>query len=235
MKKEFGRRLVLASAVVVWALAIPAQSAKALLIDSFDFSTFPGALFTAPGGVSFSEPVAGVIAGDRNLDVTAVTASGFANSIGAEISGGNLVYASGPNADGSLLLLYDGPTLASEVPAAMQSISLNFNLFDAGFGSDMDVTITVSDGVNMADLTQSMSTAIMSPFAWQFDLASFNNIGAVDTANPVQISIFFDPDVAQDFELDSVTFAVVPEPSTLLLLALGMFGWLGLVVTRRSA
>lgn len=202
------------------------------LIDSFDSSGFAGVLFTSPSSDSLDEAVAGVAGGQRFLEATATAATSLVNSIGFEIAGGSANYSSGPSADGTLEFLYDGPSLPSAFPEPMSSISLDFALFDAAFDAAMDVTITVSDGVNSADLTQSLITASMTPFSFAFDLSMFNNVGAVDLGNLGSIDIFFDPAAGQDFEINGVSFTMMPEPSTLVLLALGVVAWLGVAFRR---
>lgn len=216
----------LATLLAVWLLA---PAAQAVIIDSFDNSNYPGDLLAAPAMASFDDlAVAGVAGGDRRIDLTATAAtSPVTNFVAFEISGGVGGYASGPTADGYVELLYDGASLAADLGGAPNMISLDFAMFDGAFNNPIMLSVTVSDGVDMASGDVSHFGSSFVPFTIDFDLLSFPGIGAVNLGGLTSILVRLDPDVGQDYELDAIrSTSSAPEPAsvTMALFAIAAIG-----------
>ena len=223
--------LALLAAIVVAASTLAASHGHAAVIDNFTDTTFGGALLSAPGAIMHNDiGVAGVAGGNRSISLSATMATSLVNSVGFEISAGQASYASGPAANGAVSLAYGGAGLAAALGGTPQSIMVNFASFDDGFNLGMDVTVTVSDGVNSADLTKNISGSSPGAFSLDFSLADFNNVGLVDLANLTLIDANFEAGQGQDFVLLGIN-ALVPEPASLvvwgtMLLVAGAF-WHG--------
>ncbi len=210
------RLLLFGTAVVCGSLFGAATDASAVVIDDFSTTTIAPTILTAPGASVFNDVgVAGVAGGDRTVTLSATMASSIVNGVGFGIGGGQLTYGSGPAADGAIGLSYTGAGLAGALGGAPLSILVNFLSFDDGFNLGMDVTVTVSDGTDTAQLTQSIVGSSPGPFTLSFALANFMNVGMVDLANLTSIDVDFEAGQGQDFVLGSIT-ALVPEPGAVM-------------------
>lgn len=215
------------------AVTFFAATAEAGWIDDFSTTTSPGLMLTAPGMVSHSDlGIAGVAGGDRHMTLWATQASSIVNGVGFEVLLDAGAYRSGPAAEGALELLYDGATLASDIGPWLDFLFVDFLMFDNAFGVDLDITATISDGVNTASLTIPVTAASIGPYTVAFDVDTFSGIGLLDLSNITSIGFFFDAGVAQDFELSAIRFQI-PEPSAVVLASVACLAGAVLLVVRR--
>ena len=230
---------MLVAALVINGLALHPASVLAATIDDFTETAIIAFDETAPAlSVFVDSGLASVMGGSRTIKLDVTAASDLANNVAFDIdtSGdGRAEYASGPTADGDLSLLYDGPTLASDLGNAVGAIEVGFLAFDDGFDLGMDVTVAVSDGMETADLTIPILGASLNPFLLVFNLNNFNGAGLVDTANLTSIEVMFEPMQGQDFALDAIHARFpVPEPAAVVLLGLGGAIMVGVYGLRRK-
>lgn len=223
-----------AVAMVLLALSASAPAAGAAILDSFTATSFPGVLLSSPGLIDHDDiGVPGVAGGDRHLEVAATMAMSLVNSAIFEIFDGQANYASGPMADGWFRFTYDGATLAQDIGGILGEITLNFVSFDYAFEQPMEITIALFDGVTTATATHQLNTMIAGPTPISFLVADFVNGDIIDAGQLTSISILFDARQAQDLQLASIETRLIPEPSTLALLALGAVGFCAVVVRNR--
>ena len=206
--------------IMAIALAMPgmARVATAGMIDDFSVTSFPGVMLVAPGNATHHDiGVPGVAGGSREIALQAVSANGIIDSVGLEIAGGVMSYATGPAAQGSLQLSYTGGSLASDLGGAPEVIWVDFLRFDDASSAGLDVTVVVSDGVDSASLTQTVAAPSLSPFSLGFQLAMFSGIASVDVGVLQAISIQFDGGMGQDFQIDGIRSVSIPEPGAFAL------------------
>lgn len=135
-----------------------------------------------------------------------------------------LDYSSTAGARGDWNLLYDNDGNGLNIDFSQQNnILLDFGRFDFANGEPLPVTLTLSDGVNFAELTRSLT----APGAqiMNFATADFSNIGLLDFAHLQSINVFLEPGLAADFRLSSIY--AVPTPGSIALLSLGTLAFAG--------
>lgn len=216
--------------IALLALFCFAPMAQAVTLDDFsDTNVAMFALLTAPGTQNYNDlGVTGVAGGDRRIEYSASAASSLVNSVGFEVALGNAAYASGPMADGSLKLLYDGATLGSDL-GFVDDILLDFLNFDLASSLSMPVTVTVSDGVNSASGVVTLMSSFNVLTTFVLDLDTLPGIGLVNRNNLASVLFEFEPGVGADFTLAGLR-TQVPEPSSFVfgavaVMAAGGFGW----------
>lgn len=237
-------RLSLVAGLLLGAITLGVSPVSAaIVIDTFDDVDAPNpwpVTRTTVGSTVTTEsplPIANTIGGERvttttgdsfgipGLDTVTTTIVPFPPSL--------LDYASSAGADGSLNLFYNaggGPGGLNANFSSETGITMDFLLFDHAGGVDMPVTVTISDGTNLATLTN-LLTAPGAQTSF-FGFAGFAGIGAVDLSSIDSLNFFFDAQLAHDFRLDFLgTTTGVPEPASLLVW--GMAGVVGLIIHRR--
>lgn len=211
------------------------------IIDTFDDVDGPNpwpVTRTTAGSTVITEsplPLANTIGGER---VTTITGDSFLvpglDSVTTTIVPALpslLDYASTAGADGSLNIFYNGIAgggLGANF-SAETGITIDFLLFDHAGGVDLPVTVTVSDGTNLATLTQMLTApGAQSVF---FGFAGFAGIGSVNLSTIDSLNFFFDAQLAHDFRLDFIgTTSGVPEPASIAIW--GMAGLVGVLIHR---
>ncbi len=211
------------------SLAI-ATPASAVIID------FTTANLGVSGGNAYNS--VGMSVGGIGVDVTAYTIENDGNgaiSASSLISGVGLgVYVSSSNNLGVSSSASDGHDLdggssssTSDLDEGLlfsfdQTVSLDFVDFDR-FGSSDDFNLTV-DGMLMLLDFNSTSTSLLAVASGSTSNFDFSNIVG-------QEFLFWADGGSDDFRIDSMNVSAVPEPSSILLLGLGVAG---LSFTRRK-
>ena len=226
--------------LLVVALGVsPAHAA--IIIDDFDVVTgaWPVTRTTVGSTVQneLGIPPANTIGGVRSTTVTgdsfAIPGLDNVTTTIVPFPPSLLDYASTAGADGSLNLLYNaggGPGGLNANFSAETGLTIDFLLFDHAGGVDLPVTVTLSDGTNVASLTQLLtSPGAQSLF---FGFPGFAGIGSVDMTSLDSLNFFFDAQLAHDFRIDFIgTTTNVPEPASVLVW--GLAAVVGLIASRR--
>jgi len=238
-------RRTLIAGLLLGAITLGVSPASAaVIIDNFDSVGAPnpwpvtrttvGSTVTTENGL----PILNTIGGQR---VTTTTGNSFAvpglDTVTTTIVAAPpslLDYATSAGANGSLNLFYNaagGPGGLNANLSSETGITMDFLLFDHAGGLDLPVTVTISDGTNLATLTNLLtSPGAQTSF---FGFAGFAGIGSVDLTSIDSLNFFFDAQTAHDFRLDFIgTTSGVPEPASVLVW--GMAGIVGLLVHRRT-
>ncbi|MBX3414611.1 MAG: hypothetical protein KF708_18130 [Pirellulales bacterium] len=235
-------RFPIFAALLLLAGILGVSSAQAaVIIDDFDVVTgvWPVTRTTVGSTVNneLGIPTTNTIGGVRNTTVTgdsfAVPGLDTVTTTVVPTPPSLLDYASSAGADGSLNLLYNAGGIPGGLNAnfsAETGITIDFLLFDHAGGVDLPVTVTLSDGSNVASLTQLLtSPGAQSVF---FGFPGFAGIGGVDMSSIDSLNFFFDAQLAHDFRIDFIgTTSGVPEPASFLVW--GMAAVVGLFVSRR--
>lgn len=217
-----------------------AHSATALDIDNFDGTQIVADAAIAP--LVFSNQDDGsMLGGERDMAV--VLGTGLLGSVGT-VDTGVMSFSNSPVSQGILALRYDGNDDSNaldfdglggvDLTDGAASDALAFTLFFADF--EVDYRIEVIDmngefGFFEGTLPTGISgggdeVEIITPFASLSNaLVDFSDVGAISLQFSAQ-------EPAADIVIDNFRTGVVPEPSSLALLALG---GLGLMRRRRSA
>jgi hypothetical protein len=220
------RRLLLP--VLAAGLALPVSTSHASVIVIDDFSDAPGAwpisLF-APGTTSLTEAgLTGVLGGVRETTVSMTSAANPGlDFLQATIAPalGLFDYNSSAGTDGSVSFLYDaGGAGLSAFFANQLGIEIGFTLFDHAGGVPLPVTIVLTDGMNTATLTQSLTAP--GGQTLQFLFADFANIGALGLAYVQSVEVILDAAIGADFRVSQIS-TIVPAPGSIALLALAAF------------
>lgn len=145
-----------------------------------------------------------------------------------------LEYVSSVNTDAALRLRYDADPNADGLNPNLNlnllvnpQVSVTVSYFDFANSIPMDVSLTISDGVNSATEVLSLNHVVElpAPETLVFDFSS--RLGALNPADIDWIEFDFDPGPASDFRLAGIV--AIPEPAAAGLLLLGA----GLILRRR--
>lgn len=219
----------------VFCSAFVGQAAADIVIDDFSSTTLLGpspvfGMFVNPGSLgptTVNDTGASVFGGGRN-----VTLGAFGGSAGeyvtATVAAGMMKYASTNGGNSSLTLAYGGPAINL---TGHGGIELQLMSFDFAYSTPMSIQVALFDGANAAVGTSTVSTA--GSFPVDFPFATFSGIGALSLATVQSITVFFDAQVAHDFNVGPIVAyqQVIPEPASVAVWTL--VGMVGLVVARR--
>lgn len=129
-------------------------------------------------------------------------------------------YFSSSDAAGFVSLLYDGGGSLNADFSQQVAIEIDFAFFDFANSNPLPITAILSDGVNTATRTVSLNSPGAQTAAFLFN--DFTNIGLLDLASIQSIQFEFDPGLAADFQLGSIS-TVLPTPGALALLGIAGF------------
>jgi hypothetical protein len=217
------KKLIAVSALTL-AAAMPAQAG--FVLDSFNYNT--SLAVDGVGDIATSGLLSGVTntdpAGDVTYTLTMTSDSNTSPNGGvtadAVMSSGQLFYSEASQTNAELLLQYsdtDGPVL--DLTSKGDSFYFDIDFADAGF----DILITVATLTGTAEATLNILQSITGEILY-LSFASFVDIlGTADFSQVASISAFIsNSSEGTDFTLNET--GVVPEPSALALLGLGLLG-----------
>jgi len=222
---------VFAAAVAASILSVGSLvgSATASVIVIDDFSSVAAANpwpvnMNAVGTTVVDENGLAVIGGHRTttleLQSTGIPGVDFLQATVAA-GAGIFDFNSTVDTDGYISLLYDGGGSLNADFSGQSGIQLDFTMFDFAGGADMPITVTLSDGINSAAHTLSLTT--FGAQSLVFDFAGFAGIGSVNLSSIQSIEFELDPAIGADFRISQI-ITVVPAPGALALLGLGLLG-----------
>lgn len=217
------KSLIAASALTL-AVAMPAQAS--FVLDSFDYNT--SLSVDGVGDIDTSGLLTGVTntnpAGDVTYTLEMVSDSNGSTNGGvnadAVMGSGQLFYSEASQTNAELLLEYsdfDGPVL--DLTAEGEAFYFDIDFADAGF----DILITVATLTGTAQATLNILQNVSGEILY-LSFASFVDIlGVADFSQVAGISAFIsNSSEGTDFTLNET--GVVPEPSVLALLGIGLIG-----------
>jgi hypothetical protein len=234
---------------------VPRAQAGTVVIDNFDNPTAPDVYYTtgAPGfstlsGETNHRQAAGIVGGERELtlDVNGLpTPISAAALVGFDpvLALGILQIATAGPAGTLVTLSYDGIIPASPLLADLTDGGLNgefvlrFLNVDSGSGHPgLRVSVTVSDGLISTAMKEILVPDSTLPQEAVLKFSEFSLVGTSPFSNAARVDVVLNQGKTPnaDFKLDFIaTRAVIPEPSTWLLLVLGC-GTAGICRWRRS-
>lgn len=211
-----------AAAGILSVSAFTGSADAGTLIDDFTAveggSSWPINL-TNIGSQTVTESGLNTIGGSRETYIEAINIDipdvGFVDvniSAGAGLFG----YASSPESQGFVSLLYDADGAGLNVDfSSKESIQMDFELFDFANSIPMPVTAILSDGVNSASRTVSLTSA--GAQSAMFSLSDFDDIAMLDLTSIHSIKFELNPGVATDFQINQI-MTVLPSPGAFALL-----------------
>jgi hypothetical protein len=226
----------------LFSVALVASSAQAVvLIDTFDDTT-QVIEETSVGSYPNSAVASEALGGTRDMTLIIDTAASADHVLQANRNGNGLFQYFESDGNGTFELVYDGDNDATTLdPIGLGGVDLTMGgatriLLASLSDQDTDLTMTVySDAGNASEL---MAVAPMGgdftnvEFAFSDFVptigagADFTSVGAIALSIPVGVS-------GNDLQIDFITTAgPVPEPSTLVLMAMGLLG-MGMISRRR--
>lgn len=223
MKMSRAAALLVAGTVGLGAAAVPASAI--VIIDDFSSVSAPDpwpVMLNAEGFVDVNESGIGALGGTRHTHVEAVNVGipGLDFLLVTVAAGAGVFdFNSTVDTDGFVSLLYDGGGSLNADLSGTSRIELTFTMFDYADSQSMPITVELSDGVNTASHTLSMTSPGGQVLA--FNYADFAGIGSLDLSAIQSIRFDIDPGIGGDFRISQIS--AVPAPGALALLGLGLF------------
>lgn len=196
----------------------------AVLIDSFDdgFQYLSSSVVSTQSD-SVVDYGGGIIGDEREITLDVIQAGAWPNvaSLGADI-GDELSWSNDSNFQSTASVLWNGTS----------TVTMSVDLTDAGTADsiEMDITnidTTVTLKLSLTDTygqTATLEISSLTTGIIMFQFASFNNILFTDLSQTVSIELFLTAGVNSDVSLDYIRTGAIPEPSTILLFLIGLFG-----------
>lgn len=222
---------ILSFAAVMLAAAVMSAPASAFIIDDFNDNQSVSATSGTP--IDNNNVLGGMVGGNRTIQAN--WASG-ANSVDAEVNAGGsslLNVSLGADTLGSIDVLYE-PFAATDFTngGLLNSIAMSIPFDDL----PVDITVHASSASGLSTLTHNPGGGIFAPVALPFLFADF--VGTADFTELTGLHLHIVPLFpATDLQIDFIesTFTPpsgVPEPSTIVLGALGLAGF-GLILRKK--
>jgi hypothetical protein len=230
-------KLFLAAVAVVASLLMGVGSGHAIvIIDNFDFTTQH--VDKAAPGPDTAATAAGEAIGDfRTIELTSVVGA-LSASLDTNPGGVQLLALSNDvGVSSEALVTWDagGAGLGGvdlTQGGASPFLSLDIVSIDQG---NVDLLITITDVAAAGGDSATWSAIGLGVGVKQRQLALFTNAINVDFTQVDKITLEITADVASDLSLDSIfTSGQIPEPSTVVLLGIGILGVLGVSYRRRK-
>jgi len=222
------RSLIAAGAMLV------GTSAFALDIDNFNDVSAQLVVSPTIGMLTSDDtsPTGNAIGGFRQL--TASGGTGILGTVG-KVEDDAFSYANSPSSVGSMSIIYDADSAGLggiDLTDGNTSTGIIFSILYSDLPTSSTITI---EGGGTSTATATLPSGILLPGDAQDFFVSFADfVGAADLTNITSIQFDFEPATTgiagNDLILDNISTGVVPEPSSLALIALG-----GLAMMRRRS
>ena len=217
------KKLVLAGLLAVYSIG----SANALVLDTFDYQLDLEVNSANLVDTSTETTVSGFQAvytlayGGTSSDHSSGSEADTVDTTGS--SDGELAYASAGVTASTLLIAWSDPNAGAflDLTALGDHFYIDLESVDLSFG--FDIGIQWLNGVSVVNTVYSTvvdANLVTTPTRLYY---SFDNWSAVDFTKVVGISAFISGEPDMDFRLSEVS--VVPEPTTLAILGLGLLGF----------
>lgn len=221
-----------AAAGILSVSAFTASADAGVMIDNFTTVASPSPWpvnLTAEGNQTVTESGLNTLGGWRETFISA-TNIGLPGvdfvDVNIETGTGLFGYASSSTSEGFVSLLYDAGGAGLNADFAQKAaIQMNFEFFDFANSNPLPITAILSDGVNSASHTVSLTSE--GAQSAMFTISDFADIALLDLASIHSIKFELDPAVSADFQISSI-MTVLPAPGAFALLGLA-----GLCGTRR--
>lgn len=241
-KKMNGKFKLLASSLLLAAALGVSSQANALVID--DFNT--GQSFTqAIGGASNTgaqTAASGAIGGFRRMDIASTGNPLQDGTVAANIDPGKLSISNDStisssstiiwNADQGLGVGLGGVDLTAG--GSSTALVLNFVNIDAGTASITFRVTEANTGGSLTGATAFLTFTASAAGLTEYFYSDFTNYANVDFTNVRAIRMIIDAPTGSDLSLDLIETNRLPEPSSLVLMSLGLAGF-SLVRRKKAA